>query len=235
MLFFPTIDNDDWVEYPQLAPFLPQDAAGNADDRNVADFIALLRELQARNVEECKDLGKKPAGSKHTLFDDYLWAMEKVGDHQYLLTDPLANKGAAAADTAFWQARIGGVAANCRIYSVQGSTPDRTLNAFQGHQVVLKFKKWLLGQLVSNRQGESETATAQTMDLVAQVTQPHQVSRKLDAANRNLAMGLRGGRHIDQQNPMAVMGCEATGGHLLTFELGTHCLTRLTTSEWPLL
>ncbi len=74
--------------------------------------------------------------------------------------------------------------------------------------MVLKFKKWLLGQLTSNRQGESETVTAQTIDLVAQVTQPHQVARKRDAANRNLAMGVRGGRQIDQQDPMAVMGCQ---------------------------
>ncbi len=79
MQFFPTIDDDDWVEHPRLAPFLPRDAAGNADDSNVADFIAMLRVLQARNAEECKDLGKKPAGSNDTLLDAYLWAMERVG------------------------------------------------------------------------------------------------------------------------------------------------------------
>ena len=78
MQFLSTIDDDDWVEHPRLAPFLPRDAAGNADDSNVEDFIAMLRELQARNAEECKDLGKKPAGS-NTLFDAYLWAMERGG------------------------------------------------------------------------------------------------------------------------------------------------------------
>ncbi|KAK9835120.1 hypothetical protein WJX84_005143 [Apatococcus fuscideae] len=67
--FFPTIDDDDWVEHSRLAPFLPRDAAGNADDSYVPDFIAMLRELLARNAEECKDLGKKPEGSKDTLFD----------------------------------------------------------------------------------------------------------------------------------------------------------------------
>lgn len=60
------------------------------------------------------------------------------------------------------------------------------------------------------------------MDQVAQVNQPHQVARKRDAPNRNMAMGMRGGRQIDQQDPMAVMGCErdrqgAEPDHLLHY------------------
>ena len=60
--------------------------------------------------------------------------------------------------------------------------------------------------------------------MVAQVTQPRQVFRKRDAANRNLAMDIRGGRQIDQQDPMAVMGCERDRWESLLFELGAPCL-----------
>lgn len=206
--FFPTIEYSDWRKNPRLAPLLPLDAAGNADDRSVLDFFAMLRELQARSNEACRDLGKNPPGSKDTLFDAYLWAMKRVGDHHFHLMDPSVNQWDAWADTAFWQARMRCLAANCRIYSSQGSTLNRILKASEGHPVVLKFETWLLGQLLSNQQDESETATDQTMDLVAQVTHPHQVTRKWDAASCNLAMGLRGGKQINPQEPIAVMDCE---------------------------
>ncbi|KAK9863021.1 hypothetical protein WJX84_010203 [Apatococcus fuscideae] len=50
--FFPTIDERDWLERPRLAPFLPMDPdTGRPDDRNVQDFIAMLKELQSRNNE----------------------------------------------------------------------------------------------------------------------------------------------------------------------------------------
>lgn len=135
MHFFPTIDDDDWVKHLRLVAHLPRDATGNADDSNMAGFIAILLELQVRNAEECNDLCKKPVGSIDPLFN--LWAMERVGVSQYLLTDRFANQGATGADTEFWQGRIRGIAAKCCTYSIQGSTPDRTLNAFQGHPVVV--------------------------------------------------------------------------------------------------
>ncbi len=208
--FFSTIDDSDWLERPRLAPFLPVDPdTGRPDDRNVQDFIAMLKELQSRNNEACRALGKAPAGSKDTLFDQLLWAMERVAKQQYMLTNPEVNKGASAADVQFWQQRIGGVAADPQFYTTEAGTGfKKSLNFFQGHPVVIQFKKFLTDQLVSNRQGDSDAATAQTMDLVAQVTQPHQVAQKRSQANRNLAIGTRGGKQINQHDPMAVMACE---------------------------
>ncbi|KAK9818453.1 hypothetical protein WJX74_003331 [Apatococcus lobatus] len=208
--FFSTIDDSDWLERPRLAPFLPVDPdTGRPDDRNVQDFIAMLKELQSRNNEACRALGKAPAGSKDTLFDQLLWAMERVAKQQYMLTNPEVNKGASAANVQFWQQRIGGVAADPQFYTTEAGTGfKKSLNFFQGHPVVIQFKKFLTDQLVSNRQGDSDAATAQTMDLVAQVTQPHQVAQKRSQANRNLAIGTRGGKQINQHDPMAVMACE---------------------------
>ena len=210
MQFFPTIDDCDWLERPRLAPFLPLDQdTGRSDDGNVQDFIAMLKELQSRNNEACRALGKAPAGSKDTLFDQLLWAMERVAKQQYMLTNPEVNRGDSAADMQFWQQRIGGVAADPHYYTTEAGTGfKKSLNFFQGHPVVIQFKKFLTDQLVSNRQGDSDAATAQTMDLVAQVTQPHQVAQKRSQANRNLAMGTRGGKQINQHDPMAVMACE---------------------------
>ncbi|KAK9830866.1 hypothetical protein WJX74_010857 [Apatococcus lobatus] len=220
--FFPTIDDCDWLERPRLAPFLPVDPdTGRPDDRNVQDFIAMLKELQSRNNEACRALGKAPAGSKDTLFDQLLWAMERVAKQQYMLTNPEVNRGDSAADMRFWQQRIGGVAADPHFYTTEAGTGfKKSLNFFQGHPVVIQFKKFLTDQLVSNRQGDSDAATAQTMDLVAQVTQPHQVAQKRSQANRNLAMGTRGGKQINQHDPMAVMACERD--RFDTLLAGTH-------------
>ncbi|KAK9865100.1 hypothetical protein WJX84_001429 [Apatococcus fuscideae] len=52
------------------------------------------------------------------------------------------------------------------------------------------------------------------------VTQPHQVAQKRSQANRNLAMGTRGGKQINQHDPMAVMACERD--RFDTLLAGTH-------------
>ncbi|KAK9868263.1 hypothetical protein WJX84_007865 [Apatococcus fuscideae] len=52
------------------------------------------------------------------------------------------------------------------------------------------------------------------------VTQPHQVAQKRSQANRNLAIGTRGGKQINQHDPMAVMACERD--RFDTLLAGTH-------------
>lgn len=221
MQFFATIDEPGWLQAPGnwLKPFLPIDpVTGRADDRHVQDYVAMVKEMHARQrlrfriYKEQIEAGAKPRSkpsmpdSLDQLYDNHRRAMIEVTKQQHMLTHPERNTGGSRADIRFWQGRIGGMGADPTQFSAAGNG-RRNNDCLSGHPSMLSWQSLVKREMLGHRT-RLDGASAQSADLVAKVNQPRNPIESRKAKNRLREQGICKGVQQSAAHPVTVYQME---------------------------